>query len=260
MTRKPRLHLPRAKDAPPGYTKNPPLRISVSLACMDSVEASFAYDLAKMTAYAGVTLVARDIAELRINMLSSSILSSSRNDLAREAMENGSTHVLCIDSDMRFPKESLNRLLKHQKDIVGINYSTRKVPPDFVAFKHISRESGDPHVKLETLPDSTGLEKVEALGFGLILIRTDVFRSMPYPGFETIYDRERNMWIGEDVDFCKKATAAGFDIWADHDLSKECAHIGRMEYLTAHVEKTKDMDRGEILPEEHDVSPLALEA
>ena len=239
-----------------GPVKTPPFKIAVSLACMDSVEAGFAYDLAKMMCYSGMALVANDMAEIRINMLNSSILSCSRNDLAVEAITSGCTHVLCVDSDMRFPKESLVRLLRHQKDIVGINYATRKVPPGYVAFKK-KGWTNEEHERLETTPTSTGLEKVEAIGFGLVLIKTDVFRKIAYPGFETWYDPETTMWIGEDVDFCVKACKENIDIWVDQDLSKECAHIGRMEYRLEMIEATKNMDAGVITPEVKDAEPVS---
>ena len=240
-----------AKPQPP----EPPLKIAVSLACMDSVEAGFAYDLAKMMCYSGMALVATNQAEIRINMLSSSILACSRNDLAAEAIAAGCTHILCVDSDMRFPKDALIRLLKANKDVVGINYATRKVPPGYVAFKTkgLTNES---HVKLQTTPTSTGLEQCDAIGFGLVLIHTDVFKGLAYPAFEVRYNRDPKMWVGEDVDFCDKARANGTEIWVDHDLSKECKHIGRLEFDLTMVEAVKDMDAGVITPEARDTDPL----
>jgi len=65
------------------------------------------------------------------------------------------------------------------------------------------------------------------------------------------------------VDFCLKAKKAGLEIWVDHDLSKECAHIGRLEYKLEMIEAVKDMDAGVITPEVEDeepVSRLILEA
>ena len=256
MSKKRRPQLVKTPAPPKGYRREPPFRIAISLACMDQVESGFAYDLAKLMGYSGVVLVARDLADLRVNMLSSSILACSRNDLAHEAMQSGCTHILCLDSDMRFPMNSLERLLMHNKDIVGINYVTRKPPPGFVAFKK-KGWTNEEHVRLETNATATGLEKVEAIGFGMVLIKTDVFRKIPYPGFETWYDEKTTMWIGEDVDFCLKAAEAGYEIWVDQDLSKECAHIGRLEYTTAMVEATKDMDTGSITPEAHDPAPVS---
>lgn len=260
--RRKRPQLVKNPKLPEGYRLNPPASIAISLACMDSVETGFAYDLAKLTCYSGMALVAKHNIDIRINMLNSSILACSRNDLAAEAVRCGATHMLCIDSDMRFPKDALVRLLKHDADIVGINYSTRKVPPGFVAFKKKGK-TNEEHVKLETLPTSTGLEEVDAIGFGMVLIRTDVFRMLDYPAFETRYDQEAKMWIGEDVDFCLKAKAAGLQILVDQDLSKECAHIGRIEFRPEHVAATKDEDAGVITPEavdESPVTPLILEA
>ena len=262
MSKKRRPQLVKTPQPPKGYRREPPFRIAISLACMDQVESGFAYDLAKLMGYSGVVLVARDLADLRVNMLSSSILACSRNDLAHEAMQSGCTHILCLDSDMRFPMNSLERLLMHDKDIVGINYVTRKPPPGFVAFKK-KGWTNEEHVRLETNATATGLEKVEAIGFGMVLIKTDVFRKIPYPGFETWYDEKTTMWIGEDVDFCLKAKAAGLQILVDQDLSKECAHIGRIEFRPEHVEATKDEDAGVITPEavdESPVTPLILEA
>lgn len=242
----------------PQVAPEPPYRVAVSLAAMDTVETGFCYDLAKMMAYSGLSLVARGQAMIRVNLLSSSILACSRNDLAAEALRTDCTHMLCIDSDMRFPKDALVRLLRHDKDIVGINYSTRKVPPGYVAFKRKGVD-GQPHIKCPTTATSTGLEQVDALGFGLICINLNVFRGLAYPAFEVRYDRDKKEWVGEDVDFCLKAKANGAEVWVDHDLSKECAHIGRMEYKLDHVWATEEMDPGTVTPEVQDPSPLVVE-
>lgn len=236
----------------------PPYRIAISLAAMDSVETLFALDLAKLVGYSASTIVASKQAMIRLNVLSSSLIACSRNDLAAEALQTGCTHMLCIDSDMRFPKDALVRLLRHDKDIVGINYSTRKVPPGYVAFK-TKGVDGAPHVRCKTTAESTGLEQVDAIGFGLVCINLDVFRGLAYPAFDVTYDRDHKEWVGEDVNFCLKAKANGREVWVDHDLSKECAHIGRMEYKLDHVWSTEDMDPGPITPEARDESPLVVE-
>jgi hypothetical protein len=246
------------KSKPPAPA---PLRIAVALACMDSVESGFATDLSKLMAYSTLALVAPGHADLQLNVVSSSLVSCSRNDLAGEALRTDCTHILWIDSDMRFPRNALVRLLNHRKAMVGINYSTRKVDAiDYVAFK-TKGLTNDTHVKLKTLPDSTGLETVDAIGFGMVLIETNVFRGVAYPAFDVHYDLDKKMWIGEDVDFCEKVRANGVEIFVDHDLSKECAHTGRMDFYTSMVEQAKAVDPGLITREVVDPSPpLILEA
>ena len=41
--------------------------------------------------------------------------------------------------------------------------------------------------------------------------------------------------VGEDVYFCKLARERGFDVFVDHDLSKDCGHVGMLEYKTDHA-------------------------
>jgi len=41
--------------------------------------------------------------------------------------------------------------------------------------------------------------------------------------------------VGEDVWFCRLVRAAGWEIHVDHDLSRECTHIGQFEYRLNHV-------------------------
>jgi hypothetical protein len=54
---------------------------------------------------------------------------------------------------------------------------------------------------------------------------------MEPPWFHVPWDAEKMRYeCGEDVYFCKKATAAGFEILLDHDLSKDVYHIGNMEF------------------------------
>ena len=62
------------------------------------------------------------------------------------------------------------------------------------------------------------------------LISTRALRALAEPWFEMPYLPERQEFLGEDVYFCHKAIVAGFDIWIDHDLSKEVQHVGRYGY------------------------------
>ena len=55
-------------------------------------------------------------------------LPQQRMTLVKEAFQSGSTHILWIDSDMRFPKDALIRLLDRDLPIVGANYPMRRTP------------------------------------------------------------------------------------------------------------------------------------
>lgn len=142
------------------------------------------------------------------------------------------THILWVDDDMTFPPDALLHLLSLNVPFVGANYSRRKFPLEPVAIKTI-----EPGKKLYTTDESTGLEQVEALGFGLCMIRRDVVDAIEFPWCETHYDRVKKRWVGEDVDFCQKAATAGFPPFVDHDLSKQVTHMGNMAFTLEHANK-----------------------
>jgi hypothetical protein len=45
-----------------------------------------------------------------------------------------------------------------------------------------------------------------------------------------------NLFVGEDIYFCKLAQAHGFKVYIDHDLSKEVRHTGTMDFTHEHAE------------------------
>lgn len=213
------------------------LRVAVVVPTHDMAPALFAYDLAGMMAFTCSNFVGPDklIKSVGLVFQTNTYIHKARQQLAEAVLEQGADCVLWLDSDMRFPKDTLVRLLKHNKDFVGINYSKRGIPPEFVAIKRHS-----PPEQLVTDADSEGLEEVEALGFGVVLMKTSVLHALPppertgHPWFWHEWIAESGRHVGEDVFFCRMAKEAGVDLYVDHDLSKECAHIGTLEYTTDH--------------------------
>lgn len=208
------------------------MRITIAIPTHDTVPALFTYDVASLCAYT-VAALPEDVA-FGINMVSGTYVHAARQELADAVLEQGADWVLWLDSDMRFPRDALVRLLQHRESVVGINYAKRGVPSGFVAIKTV----GNPGEQLETRGDSAGLEEVQALGFGCVLIRGTVLHQLPDPK-ETPWFQHRHMggglWIGEDVHFCEMLRAAGVRLFVDHDLSRDCAHIGQFEYRLEHA-------------------------
>lgn len=152
----------------------------------------------------------------------SSMLVQSRHDLVKSALTAGATHVLFLDSDMVFPKGTLQRLLEADKDIVGLNCTTRGWPVAHIA-----------HGFDQSLIDSrkrSGLEKVQQVGLAVMLIKTDVLRKLKPPLFMMEWVPDTGAYCGEDIYFCQVAQEAGYDVWIDHDLSKEILHVGHMAF------------------------------
>jgi hypothetical protein len=219
------------------------MRVSVCVPSHDHVSANFSFDLAKLMGFTAAKAVGPGAIEaLAIHSAAGTLIHTARQKLALVALSEGADYLFWLDSDMRFPKDILLRLLNHNEDIVGINYSTRGIPPKFVAIKQLGIDEGEKSLRCVTTEDSTGLEEVAAIGFGAVLIHRSVFEKLhdphgpegPWFQFPWIHSKKQSM--GEDVFFCKLAREAGFKVLVDHDLSKECAHIGELEYVLGHVD------------------------
>jgi hypothetical protein len=186
------------------------LTVAICFPSGDMVHADFALALAALCASAG---------ELNIPIVNakSSIVAEARNRCIELAREYDAGHLLFLDSDMVFPRTTLQRLLAHGKDIVGATYAKRVAPYPALG---VALEGG----RVEA---DGALAEMRHLPTGCMLLRMAVFDALGRPSFRFSVSPESGAIIGEDYDFCDRARAAGFDIWCDTALSFEIGHIGQ---------------------------------
>lgn len=203
--------------------------LAICLPCRDMVHTGFAYDLARLTAY----WTARNVPQggrLHLFTCAGTLIADQREKLVKEALKANVDWLLWIDSDMRFPKDGADRLMAHGKPVVAANYATRRLPVETVAFKTPAADAF-----VYTYPESTGLEKIHAVGMGFMLVKAEVYRKALRPWHDIHYIPANGDHSGEDMHFCAQARAAGFDILIDHDVSKEVQHIGQIEFTHDHA-------------------------
>lgn len=240
----------KGEEAPP--IEGPPRKIKLAIVvpCTNELKSGFAYDLSVMMATLGATYVAQGIADVKLIFRMGSLVQTQRNGLVKGALEWGATHLLWLDSDMRFPRDLVHRFLRNDEPIIAANCTTR-VPPRIhpVAFKTID-PVGTNHERLYTLPENTGLEEVEAIGAAVMMARADVYANMEEPYYDVLYVKGRSGWEGEDVYFCRKARELGFRILIDHDISKDIKHVGEMEFGHDHANAIRDdlVEAGLMIP------------
>jgi hypothetical protein len=210
--------------------------IAVCTPARDMVHTMFTYDLVNLVCYH--TLNTNDAISLKIS--EGTLIANQRAELSLDAMREGCTHLLFIDSDMRFPQDMISRLLAHDVDIVATNCARRRMPTGPTA--QVYKENGDREL-VWTMLESTGLQEVGSVGMGVMLIKSSVFKALSEPWYETPWRSDKRGYIGEDVFFCKKAREAGFKIWIDHDVSKEIGHIGMFEFKHDHTWAIKDLEK-----------------
>ena len=212
--------------------------VAVCTPARDMVHTMYTYDLVNMVAYH--TMNTNDAVSLKISQ--GTLIANQRAELSLDAMQENCSHVLFVDSDMRFPQDMIGRLLKHDLDIVATNCARRRMPTGPTA--QLYKDNGDREL-VWTMPDSTGLQEVGSVGMGVMLIKANVFAALSEPWFETPWRHDKRGYIGEDVFFCQKAAAAGFKIYIDHDVSKEIGHIGTFEFKHDHTWVMRDLEEQE---------------
>lgn len=213
--------------------------IGLLIPTRDFVNSGFAYDLARLVGFhVGTT---RD--KVVIYTSSGTLLSAQRQDLAKGATEAGCTHTLWLDSDMRFPKDILRRLLAHDKGIVCANYAKRRFPTEPIAVrKNKPGEDATVIKRVYTEEDSTGLVEVDYCGMGVMLVKAEVYKAMEYPWFAIPWVPAAEDYIGEDVWFCRRAYENGYPTYVDQDVSKEVMHIGTFEYKHEHAVACREQE------------------
>lgn len=196
------------------------MKVKIGVPARDTVCTGFFHACAMMLAKSAVAGI-----EVGLTTSSGTLIADQRNNLAKACLDEGFDWLLMLDSDMRFPSDTLARMLDRNVPIVTANYSTRRAPAEPVCFKSIGTLE-----KLYTEEDSTGIEECAANGLGVALVHRTVFEQTPKPWFNIPYIPATDGHWGEDVWFCNQVRKAGFPVMVDHDLSKDVKHIGGREY------------------------------
>lgn len=207
------------------------IRVALCVPCQDMVHAGWAFSFASLVGFTAAVYPGIELVSLQVK---STLLPDQRNSLVKRALEHGATHLLWFDADMTFPKDALVRLLDHDKDIVGVNYSTRRHP----AMPTVEAPDGG---LMYITPGATGLAEVSRMGFGLVLTKASVFDKIEKPYFALAYRPKMDDFTGEDVYFCRKAREAGITPFIDLGLSQQVGHLGEFRYGLEHADAMREM-------------------
>ena len=201
-------------------------KVGICIPSRGEMEIGTAFDLAVMCGYDSKFR----LGDQALYTVAGTLIFDQRQKLAEAAINEGCDYILWIDADMRFPKDTLERLISLDKDIVGVNATTRTIPVKATAKNLVvDMEKKENQWLAVSSKERQGIERVTAIGCGVMLVKREVFLKTPKPWFwfEQI---PGDKLLGEDVYFCIKAHDAGFETWVDHDLSNLIGHVGSYTY------------------------------
>jgi hypothetical protein len=208
--------------------------VAVGLPTFDDVKADFALSLAMMVA------ATRDVT-FAFNHSKATWVAHARNLIVEGALDLKADYILWLDSDMTFPRETLQRLMDWDRDIVCASY-VKKKPPYHIVGKMIAKPGDD--LGKQKLVEANGLYEMENFGLGVCLVKTEVFRRMSKPWFHYEYNRGSNVMTGEDILWCAEVRALGYKLWLDAALSMHVGHIGNYIFRPEAAEGLFDEDTG----------------
>lgn len=138
----------------------------------------------------------------------------NRTWLTAQAGKAGCTHIFFVDDDMVYEKDTLEKLLSHDKDIVGARYANRR--GEGVVIEYLDGERNDDFFECA------------ALGGGCVLVKMDVFRKVQQPWFWYKIADNGMVTMSHDWYFCEKAREYGYKVWCDATIRP--GHIGLKEF------------------------------
>lgn len=154
----------------------------------------------------------------------------ARNSIVTAAQQVGADYLLMLDDDMIVdpfgtmgtpgdgsPDEYgfLERLLAHDKDVCGALYYQRGGACSPVLMTEVMGTAKYRFLRDEEVLHR--LQRVDVAGGGCLLFKMKVFDRIASPWFEPEFQ------YGTDIQVCRKAAEAGFEVWADTSI--ELGHM-----------------------------------
>ena len=144
-------------------------------------------------------------------------------NLIADWVVKGFDYLFSVDSDISFAPDTLVKLLAHNRDMVSGLYIQRIPGQQILELYENNNHGGVSNVTYASIRGQ-GLTEVAACGFGCVLVNSRVMTAVGYPQFEYHPAIDHANTVSEDLDFCRKAIARGFKIWADTTII--CQHTG----------------------------------
>jgi hypothetical protein len=144
-------------------------------------------------------------------------LADAHNALIAQALAEGKEYVWFMGDDHAFSPNLLRKLLARDLDLVVPLCLMRNAPyrpVNWVAAPTVEDPDAVRRLDVAEYPDG-GLVEVAASGAAGLLVKRRVFEAIEAPWFEA--GTANTNRVGEDVNFCRKARAAGFEIFCDLD-------------------------------------------
>ena len=156
-------------------------------------------------------------------------ISSNRNEIVRDFLETDCKFLVMIDDDNP-PLKNPFKLLELNRDVVGVPIPGRDWRGIHWHVYKIKEDNPKTGIVYELHPYNKrkGLQKVDAISTGCIVIKREVLEKIKRP-FEDLFDEDGIIMSNDDMYFAHKCRKAGFQQWAHFDYY--CSHYKTVDLL-----------------------------
>ena len=148
---------------------------------------------------------------------------NNMNITAELFYKNDFDYWLMFDDDTA-PRPGIKPLdlIEMGKDVIGLPYPMAQEGHEKVFFPCVFDVKDGKHIPHRP---EYGLQKVDAIGTGAVLLSKKVFENpeMRKHPFLSIYNEKGHRILGPDLSFCSRLRENGFDIWAHYEYP--CTHF-----------------------------------
>lgn len=167
-------------------------------------------------------------------------IASNRSQIVRRFLGTDCDFLMMMDDDV-VPFRNPAEMVFFDRDILGSPTRTRQNGRlNWVVYGKHPKKDTFSCIDLDSVNPNMDLLKVNAIGTGLILIKRKVLEKIKNP-FEDVFDENGVRILGMDLNFCKKATEAGFEVYAAPKMI--CEHFkesGLIELDNYYISKAMD--------------------
>lgn len=175
----------------------------------------------------------------------------ARNSVVRDFLESDCTELMFLDADVNWEPSAIVQLASRDLDIVGGVYPYRRDGSDNMPVRMMGGK---------TMRD--GLLEVDGLPTGFLKIKRAVLERLAKLApkyFDKVYETslvfarpvpgaDKTRW-GGDIDFCNRAQALGYTLWADAEL--RLGHTGTVvvsDSLAGHIRRLSGTAFSHLIP------------
>ena len=144
----------------------------------------------------------------------------NRHKIVKKFLEGDLDYLVMLDDDNPCHKNIFDLLDLDLPVVGGVYPGKGPTGVIFFAFETKIRKDGKGVFKQWPVEKRVGLQKVDAVATGLIVIKREVLEKMieaGYKPFEETFDGDGILDYGDDMGFCLKCTELGIDVYAHFD-------------------------------------------